>query len=101
MCCCAPVLPPGGPPAAGGTEHSPDLSLLTDNVERLGEIKMAVITSSDVVKNALAGPEMVKAVDVIKQWSPAVFPFLHTLHSQLCGTSNDAVPVPEHIVTNR
>jgi hypothetical protein len=45
-------------------------------------------TSNATVSNILFGPEMVKALDAVVQWLPAMFPFLHPEHKELSGPAN-------------
>ena len=64
-------------------------------------INLKVCTSTDVVLNPLYGEEMVKTLDTLELWSVCLYPLLHDLHPQLCGTFNASLNVPAGERTHR
>ena len=57
--------------------------------------------SGNAVRNPLYHSAMVSSVRSFRQWSPAIYPFLHREHPQLSGRQNTSAVVPRGLDTNR
>jgi hypothetical protein len=74
---------PGAAPDEPRMEDNP----FEEDAQR--EVKLKpLVTSSKVIRNILFGAELVKSLDTIWQWVPAVYQLLHPLHKELSGDAN-------------
>ena len=88
---------PGAAPDEPRMEDNP----FEEDAQR--EVKLKpLVTSTKVIRNILFGAELVKSLDTIWQWVPAVYQLLHPLHKELSGDANaDAGVVSVYFDTNR